>query len=259
MGDANGNKYEKIEAPVETGKQEPVKPVEPSKPSGEITHGIDISRYQPRVNFSRAWDLGYRFCVAKATDGEASTDPMFESHMKGSASVGMVRGAYCFNRFSSNPKKQAEHFVRVAGNADFLVGDIEWDKSKTTEAKFGKRYGEGKIMDAPAADHAFTFMAEVERLSGKTPLLYSNTYFFLGFPEPERFLRFPYWASNYAQKALHQSKIDVSKVRLPKPYKKAAMWQWSDKSVNAKAIVGEEGLDVNVFFGSVDELRKMAQ
>ncbi len=236
-----------------------VKPELPGKgePSGLITHGIDISRYQPRVNFQKAWELGYRFCVAKATDGESSTDPMFESHMKGSASVGMVRGAYSFNRFSANALKAAEYFVRVAGKADFLVGDIEWDKSKTTEAKFGKRYGEGMHMDDAAADHAFKFMAEIERLSGKIPLLYSNTYFFLGFSNQERFARFPYWASNYQQKGLHPSKIDVSKVKLPKPYKKCAIWQWSDKSVNAKAIVGEEGLDVNIAFCSVEELRKI--
>lgn len=243
-----GKKPEQI-APKEPPKPEPVKPA--PKEEGEVTHGLDVSRYQTQVNWKRARELGYSFVIAKATDGAGGLDAMFESHMKGSGAEGFLRGAYCFNRFSSRPTAQADLFAKTAEkHTRLLVLDVEWDRSSSTKAKFGDKYGDGGKMDDYAADHALICLERLEDLGFK-PLIYSNTYFFLGFKNPERFARFPYWASNYQQKTKNPKDLDVSKVPLPKPYKECLIWQWSDKSVNARAIVGEDNLDVNVCYGDL--------
>jgi lysozyme len=233
-------------------------------PSGEVvTKGIvrfiDVSRYQPKMNWDAVVSAGFLAAVAKATDGQGSVDQMFRAHAAAAKLRGMPVGAYCFNRFSADPVKQADHFAKtVEGVTRWVVADIEWDRSKTTEAKFGKRYGEGKTMDDFGADHAMKFLERLEVLGFK-PWVYSNTYFLMNFKNPERFLRFPYWASNYTQKKKAIKDLDVSKVPLPKPYKKCIAWQYTDVFPGAKAITGDGNLDANLGFLSIAELEKLSK
>lgn len=250
-GGKNGEKpYEKIEV------QEPII-VTPGDPNARVQF-IDVSRYQPNMKWDAAVRAGFEAAVAKAADGEAGADAMFRNHAAAAKLRGMPFGAYCFNRFSSDPEDQADFFAKTVGKETrWVIADIEWDKSKTTEAKFGKRYGEGMHMDDRAADHAMKFLEKLEKL-GFEPWIYSNTYYFLGFKNPERFARFPYWASNYSQKTRAVKDLDVSKVPLPKPYKKPIAWQWTSTHPQAKAITGDNGLDANVYFGSLGELKKLA-
>lgn len=253
-GKMNGESgYDKIEVkPGPDAEKAPAKPAEP----GKIVQGLDVSRYQTHVNWKKAKELGFEFVIAKATDGAGGLDAMFASHMIGSGVEGFLRGAYCFNRFSSHPVQQAELFAKTAGkHTSFLVLDVEWDRSSSTKAIFGDKYGDGGKMDEFAASHALKCLERLEQL-GFRPLIYSNTYYFLGFSNPERFSRFPYWASNYQQKTKKVTELDVKKVPLPKPYKTAAIWQWTDKSAHARAIVGEDNLDANVSFMSLDALKE---
>jgi GH25 family lysozyme M1 (1,4-beta-N-acetylmuramidase) len=253
---ANDTAPKEVPNPSETPNSSPV---EPPKASGGITQFVDLSRYQPNVNYDNLVKAGFQAIVAKATDGQASEDAMFDKHGDNAKRLGLPFGGYCFNRFSADPVKQADFFAKtVEKRTRWIIADIEWDRSKTTEAKFGKRYGEGKTMDPYAADHALKFLERLEALGFK-PWIYSNTYFFLGFKNPERFARFPYWASNYTQKTKAVKDLDVSKVPLPKPFKKPIAWQWTDKFHAAKSITGDAGLDANLYFGSIEELRKLAQ
>lgn len=243
--------------PDATPKPKPVPaPSTPAPVLGKwVAQGLDVSRYQPNVNWRKAKELGFEFVIAKATDGAGGLDAMFQEHMKESGEVGMLRGAYCFNRFASDPVRQADLFAKVAEKwTRFLVLDVEWDRSSSTKAKFGDKYGDGGKMDEPAAVHALKCLERLEQLGFK-PLIYSNTYFFLGFSNPERFSRYPYWASNYQQKTEQAKDLDVSRVPLPKPYKQPAIWQWTDKAHEARAIVGEPNLDANVSFMSLESLK----
>lgn len=258
--DGKSGRIEDVKQPPWPGKQPEEKqpPKEqPKETGGEWkVQGLDVSRYQTHVNWRKAKELGFEFVIAKATDGAGGIDAMFSKHMDGSHEAGLIRGAYCFNRFASDPKTQAEVFARTAENhTRFLVLDVEWDRSSSTKAKFGDKYGDDGKMDEYAASHALKCLERLEQL-GFHPLIYSNTYFFLGFSNPERFSRFPYWASNYQQKTKQVAELDVTKVPLPKPYKECAIWQWTDKSIHARAIVGEDNLDTNVSFMSIDALKE---
>ena len=65
-------------------------------PDDYPVHGIDVSRYQTGVNWSRAASSGVAFAFIKATEGGDIADPKFAEHWSGAASAGIPRGAYHF-------------------------------------------------------------------------------------------------------------------------------------------------------------------
>ncbi|KAI0760064.1 glycoside hydrolase superfamily [Fomes fomentarius] len=54
--------------------------------------GIDISHYQPSVNFNTVKANGLSFVYIKATEGTTYTDPSFSSHYVGATNAGLIRG-----------------------------------------------------------------------------------------------------------------------------------------------------------------------
>lgn len=239
-------------------KPSPVIP-EPPREGGKVTQFIDISRYQEVLHTDAALKAGFEAVVAKCVDGDSGVDPMFKSHASAAKRAGMPFGAYCFNRFSADPIKQAEHFVKTVGSETrWLIADIEFDKSKATLAKFGDKYT--KHMDDFAADHAEKFLRKVFQLTGVKPWIYLNGYHFVGFKNPERFLEYPCWISNYIQKRKDWKDLDLNLVHLPAPYKKqhVVAWQWTDAHKAGQAICKSDGLDANLFYGSVSDLKRLA-
>ncbi len=257
MGDANGNKYEKIEVkPVEV---KPVEGKEPGKPGSGLTQFIDVSRYQETLNTEAALKAGFEAVVAKCVDGDSGVDPMFKSHAAAAKKAGMPFGAYCFNRFSADPIKQAEHFVKNVGKETrWLIADVEFDKSKATLAKFGDKYT--KHMDDFAADMSLKFLEHVTKLTGVVPWVYFNAYHLVGFRNPDRFAKYPGWVSNYLQKRKPVSELNLALVHLPPSYKLSQIvaWQYTDQHSAGKAVVNGDGLDANVAYLSLDALRKLA-
>lgn len=233
--------------------------------SGVITHGVDFSFWQPNVNWKYLASLKdekgertYKFAMLKATDGQGGIDAQFEKNFAKARAEGFIVGAYCFGRFHAGTENQAELLRSVvAGKTKWVCYDVEWDNSKATKEKFGTKYGEGGKMDDFAADHAHQTLYHLEAF-GFSPWIYSNTYYFTGFKNPERFARFPYWASNYQQKDKAEKDLDVTKVPLPKPFKSAVCWQWHNKHPLAKAVTGDPDMDANIYFGGIEELKELA-
>lgn len=220
--------------------------------------GIDISRYQPAINWNAVKNNGFQFVVAKATDGESSEDSFFKAHARDAKANGLVFGAYCFNRFSADPIKQADFFAKTVGDRTrWLVADIEFDKSKATLARFGDKYT--KHMDEYAAIHSLKFLERITELTGVTPWIYFNAYHFTGFKNPERFSKYPGWVSNYLQKRKAAKDLNLQLVHLPPSYKKVVCWQFTDSHVAGKEICNSDGLDANICYLSTDELRKIAE
>lgn len=78
--------------------------------------GIDVSGWQPAVNWSAEYAMGARFAYVKATEGVAYTSPAFASQYSGSYNVGMIRGAYHFALPNlSSGAAQADYFVDNGG------------------------------------------------------------------------------------------------------------------------------------------------
>lgn len=98
-----------------------------------MTHGIDVSAWQGRIDFNKVKKSGYEFVIIKAggNDDGYYIDGRFETNYISAKKAGLKIGAYYFvNRdFSSkNAQKLAEVFCNIVKNKTFdlpLFIDVE--------------------------------------------------------------------------------------------------------------------------------------
>ncbi len=74
--------------------------------------GIDVSRYQPVVDWAKAAQAGVRFAFIKATEGTTHLDNTFGAHWAGAKQARVLRGAYHFFRPQQDGASQARYFLR---------------------------------------------------------------------------------------------------------------------------------------------------
>lgn len=89
---------------------------EPIVPMVTRTPGLDVSGYQPNVNWGTVFGNGGRFAYMKSTEGTGFFSPSFNSQYLGSYQAGLVRGAYHFALPNvSSGATQAGYFVAHGG------------------------------------------------------------------------------------------------------------------------------------------------
>lgn len=127
--------------------------------------GVDISNWQPNINYKALKDAGVEIVIMKATEANYYKDPYMEKHYNGCKSVGIKVGFYHFFRCNVDAKTQAQYFVNYIQGKSYdvkLVLDIE-----STE-------GQSK---STITNMARTFLEEVQRLTGTQPMIYTYTSF----------------------------------------------------------------------------------
>lgn len=98
-----------------------------------MTHGIDVSAWQGKIDFNKVKKSGYEFVILKAGGNDEGyyIDTYFDSNYKAAKKAGLKIGAYYFvNRdFSSkNAQKVADVFYNIIKNKTFdlpLFIDVE--------------------------------------------------------------------------------------------------------------------------------------
>lgn len=91
--------------------------------------GIDVSRHQKQIDWTRVAADDVTFAILKATEGGDWVDPQFSQNLEQARSAGLTVGAYHFYRFNKTGEEQARNFLRVVPpHADLLppVVDIEF-------------------------------------------------------------------------------------------------------------------------------------
>lgn len=102
--------------------------------------GIDVSSFQPTINWASVKSGGRDFAFVKATEGATYTSSTFTSQMNGATNAGVLAGAYHFARYDNNSAAtEANHFLAVAGSyitAGYLrpVLDVEVSTTLTKTA-----------------------------------------------------------------------------------------------------------------------------
>lgn len=213
--------------------------------------GIDVSAYQPRIDWLKVARAGHRFAFVKATEGTYYRSPEFARQWAGAQEHGLLTGPYHFARWERDtPEREAEFFKRVVGELPPgtlpPVLDLEWLS--------GFKRDPGEVVR-----WALRFLARAVELFGRCPIIYTGPSFWryrlLPAGEVARLLsRYPLWTVDYA------SRIE------PKPMHQVDwqwdFWQWTG-SGECPGITRQNGLsarcDLNVFRGSSDELRLFAQ
>lgn len=206
-------------------------------PSGYQTHGIDVSRWQSKVDWARVkqmkvGNISVRFAFIKATEGSWMKDPEFERNWSGARQAGIIRGAYHFFLPDISAKDQALHFTRTvklkSGDLPPVV-DVEETRgmSKAQIQKYTKE-----------------FLVLLEKHYKVRPILYTGRDFYKNhFANNEAFKGYRFWIAHY-----HVANLDMP------GEEDWHFWQHSDRG-NVNGI--NEPVDFNVFKGDSVALRKL--
>lgn len=205
--------------------------------------GIDVSGWQPAVNWSAEYTAGARFAYVKATEGVAYKSPAFASQYGGSYNVGMIRGAYHFALPSlSSGAAQADYFVNNgggwSGDGKTLPGllDVEYNPYPTL--------GNTCFNMSAAQMNTWikSFSDRYKQRTGRWPAIYTTT---------------DWWRTctgNTAQFNNHPLHIAAYGVAspgaMPNGWARHDIWQFS--------ATGPFSGDSNVYGGSWDQLRALA-
>ncbi|WP_279325070.1 GH25 family lysozyme, partial [Arthrobacter glacialis] len=207
--------------------------------------GMDVSGWQPTVDWAGAWANGARFAYIKASEGPWTMNDYFAQQYNGAAAVGMVRGAYHFARpHISGGKNQAEVFIQSGGgwSADgkTLPGvlDLEAHVPVSAADKVGSCYNM-----TPAQLVAWTrdFTSTYKNLTSRDAVIYSSYSFWqtcMGNTTAFSAIN-PLWIAAYGP--------PLSGVLMPGGWPAFTFWQYAD--------AGTFPGDQNVFNGSYDQLK----
>jgi lysozyme len=200
--------------------------------------GPDVSGWQHTAPLS--WPVvkasGQSFVFLKATEGRSFVNTYFTGDWAAARRAGLMRGAYHFARPSvGSGVTQARRFVAVAGTAN-QPGDLPpvLDLEVTGGLK-------------PAQLSAWTqqFLQEVNRLTGRTPMIYTYPAFWRqAMGNTTAFTGYPLWIASYR----------------PAPavpaWPRWRFWQYTANGTVA-GIAGHT-VDMNRYNGDLGSLRRLA-
>lgn len=188
---------------------------------GVRAQGIDVSNNQGHVDFAKVRKAGYRFVIIKATEGVGYIDPFFHDNVRAAKAAGLKVGAYHFLRPQPGRagRDEADEFfaqLRKAGlgRGDLLpVVDVEVTKLGPLQTR----------------NYVGSFIAQIARLTGSKPLLYTYPAFMT-------------WRETFGCK-LWIAHYGVAAPQVPLPWTGYTIWQHSSTA----SVPGVRGnCDVNV-------------
>lgn len=202
-------------------------------PSGYQVHGIDISHYQGDINWNmlkqtRQGQFPISFIFMKATEGGDYSDDKFVANFDSAKAHGFIRGAYHFYNPKTDANKQADFFIR---SVKLEPGDLP--PVLDIEKK-------GKDIKKLQADLK-VWLRKVESHYGVKPIIYASYKFKTRYLNDSVFNSYPYWIAHYY----------VDSVRYEGDWK---FWQHTDVGTLPGI---DEKVDLNVFNGSLQELKRM--
>src|SRR3954451_15943778 len=155
-------------------------------------HGIDVSRWQGKIDWASVKSAGTKFAFIKATEGGDHTDPRCLENWHGAAQAGVPRGAYHFMYWCRPAHEQAAwfpHNVPNDSNALPRVLDLEWNgHSRTCPMKLPRE---------TALAHVKLMLNEMEVHTRKRPIIYTDITFHRDVLEGELH-DYPHWVRSVA-------------------------------------------------------------
>lgn len=200
---------------------------------GLPVHGIDVSKWQGRIDWASVAAAGTQFAFIKATEGGDHVDARFLENWHGAKQAGIPRSAYHFMFWCRPAHQQAAWFRQVVPrDAGALppVLDVEWNGES--------RLCPGKISRARALDMIRTMLREMEEHTGKRPIIYTDITFHEDILDGE-LLDYPHWIRSTA-----------AEPHVRYNNRTWTLWQYTTTG-RVPGITG--AVDRNVFYGSEDD------
>lgn len=203
-------------------------------PEGYGIHGIDVSRYQGRIDWDKLGKINKTypvdFVLIRATMGAIGEDNEFPRNWKAVEQKGLVRGAYHYYNPNVNSTLQAENFILTV---DLQKGDLppvlDIEKVSSIQDVEHLRKGVQNWLDI------------VEEHYKVEPILYTYASFYNDYFDGY-FDDYPLWVANY------------NKVNRPIKGNDWIFWQHSETGT----IDGLKGyVDLDLFEGSRNDLNDL--
>lgn len=203
-------------------------------PTDYSIHGIDVSRYQKKVNWwlvkkMKVDKINLQFCFIKATEGISMVDEQFNRNWNKSKDVGMIRGAYHYFIPYSSGKAQAQNFIETV---ELQKGDLP--PVLDIETISGSTITELK-------KNAKEWLQTVQDYYKVKPVIYSGADFYTRYLGDD-FSGYPLWVAHYEQK------------KRPSVMREWIIWQ-HNQTGHVNGI--ETYVDFNAFSGDSNAFKKL--
>lgn len=155
--------------------------------SSTLYDGIDVSEWQGSIDFSLVKDAGIDVVYIRSSEGNNYIDPYFRDNYEGAKDNGLKVGIYHYltARTTSEAQAQAEFFVSVI-------------KGTSPDCKLAMDFESfGDLSISEINEISEVFLSEVERLSGKDVVIYSNAFNATNTFSPELASQYPIWVADY--------------------------------------------------------------
>ena len=222
----------------------------------KLVHGVDVSVYEPNVDWRALRAQGFKFAFIRATSSIGYVDPKFAEHWAGARAEGVLRGAYHYLFARQNARKQADLFIETVGTDKGELPPIV-----DLEDAYNEDASNRQIIST-----CKEFLDIIKQEFGRTPIVYSRkTYLDLRVTSRRKA---PDWANNYelwvAQYPWEFNPAHMPNVNMPKQpkgWKDWKFWQYSESAILegvTDEINSPTRVDLNWFRGTEAELYRFA-
>lgn len=231
--------------------------------------GIDVSRWQPNIDWAVLKANGIKFVFIKATQGNYSVDTLLRKHVEGANSVGMIIGLYHWNDPLVAADAQARYFINNVQGLKYhmIANDVEQFWADWQEWSQGNitKYISQEAISSNARGVMEYWKANLE----KPAVLYTRASFIHGFARPMLtwVCGYPLWLAHYPYNTTRvrttwdvfktQYKPSISAPSLPSGCTKWAFWQFTGDKFYLPGV--DTPLDVDYYNGTIEELRAFAK
>ena len=201
--------------------------------------GIDVAAHQhpggTPIDWSKVRTDGQSFAFVKATEGGDWVNPHYVEDIQAANAAGLKTGAYHYARPAGDAKTQAANFaaqIALAPNQTLPPAlDIEVDEGKSA---------------AQLEQWIEEFTSELKRLTGRTPMIYTYKYFWMGqMNNSQKFSDMPLWLAAYQDQA----------PEAVGGWNELSFWQ---RSGSGKVAGISTDVDMNLFNGSKQQLQSFS-
>ena len=201
--------------------------------------GIDVAAHQHPggmpIDWSKVRSDGQSFAFVKATEGGDWVNPHYVQDIQAANAAGLKTGAYHYARPAGDAKTQAANFA----------AQIALAPDQTLPPALDIEVAEGKSA-AQLEQWIEEFTSELKRLTGRTPMIYTYKYFWMGqMNNSQKFSDMPLWLAAYQDQA----------PEAVGGWNELSFWQ---RSGSGKVAGISTDVDMNLFNGSKQQLQSFS-
>lgn len=193
--------------------------------------GIDVSRYQGKIDWQKVKDAGVEFVILRAAlrgygNGQLYEDSMAQENYRGATEAGLKVGAYIFSQAISEEeaREEAQYLLNITRDWQLDMPLVfDWECLAEDYRTMG--------VDARAlTDYTIAFCDAV-KAAGRTPMIYYNPDQSYKQMYLEELTDYGFWLARYAETPDYPHKVD--------------MWQYTNQG-SVPGITGN--VDINLYF-----------